>query len=140
MRTLTTTTLPAGWYAIGDPCHLLRDTDYDELHLLRRVQPEQEGFTLACGTRIAVLNTGGDGWLIDSEGDLYGIDTGSLAICPLRAADGLAVDEMARRGLGTAHEFGEPFQVAAEPWDTRYGIPRAGSFHARIGPISIIRA
>jgi hypothetical protein len=123
-------TLPAGSYAIADPCILLTDSEWFEFDLLRDVNPSQESFTLANGSRLVVISTNGDRWMFDQESFSYVIDSGSIAI---RAAADVPSDRLARlddgsweadtQPIGAIHQFEHPFEVSATPATEQFAAP-----------------
>lgn len=92
--TAPTITLPGGVYAIADPCALISDSDWMEWDVLHRVNPDQQSFTLADGSRLVVLATDhGDGWYFDQDDFSYAVDSGFLSI---RLAADVPADVLAR--------------------------------------------
>lgn len=124
MTTKTTVTLPAGDYAIADPCNLLTDSEWMEWELLSLANPGQQSFALSDGSRLVVLHTErGDGWYFDQDDFTYGVDSGHIAI---RSLSGVCADLRARldhedrewerddHPMGRILSWGEPFGVAEE--------------------------
>ena len=104
--------IPAGTYAIGDPCCLLSDSESDELFAAHN--PETLIRTLASGLRLILLESpGGDGCLIDDQGGSYAIDTGNLAVMPLSNLVPLRIVMYAARELIQIHEFENEAMVAS---------------------------
>lgn len=120
--TAPTITLPAGAYAIADPCFLLTESDWMEWDVLRQVNPGQQSFALADGARLVVLRTErGDGWYFDQDEFSYCVDSGQIAI---RSLPGASAEGIARldpgywdqddQPLGRILSMGNPFRVAQE--------------------------
>ena len=107
--------IPAGTYAIGDPCYLLSDSEMDELFAAH--DPDTLIRTLASGLRLILLESpGGDGWLIDDQGGNYGVDSGNLAVMPLSDPVPLRIVKYAARSrleLIQIHEFESEAMVAS---------------------------
>ena len=97
--------IPAGTYAIGDPCLLLSDSESDELFLSTH-NPDTLIRTFASDLRLILLESpGGDGWLTDDQGGSYAIDSGNLAVMPLSDPVPLRIVKYAARELIQIHEF-----------------------------------
>ncbi|CAK6695285.1 hypothetical protein [Synechococcus sp. CBW1107] len=120
--TKPTITLPAGAYAIADPCHLLTESEWMEWDVLSRVNPGQQSFALSDGSRLVALHTErGDGWYFDQDNFTYCVDSGQIAI---RSIAGVSAECMARldngywdgddQPVGRILVWGKPLSVAEE--------------------------
>jgi hypothetical protein len=91
--TLTTTTLPPGDYLIIDPCYILEETRF--LALLDTVWAKDASVVTPdpqTGALFAWCSTAtGDGVYADQDGQLYGVDSGTLACLPLSMLDAAAL-------------------------------------------------
>jgi hypothetical protein len=124
MTTKTTVTLPAGNYAIADPCNLLTDSEWMEWELLSLVSPGQQSFLMSDGSRLVVLHTErGDGCYFDQDDFVYTVDSGHIAI---RSLSGVCTDLQDRldhedrewerddQPMGRILGWSQPFDVAEE--------------------------
>jgi len=103
--------IPAGTYAVGDPCQLLNDPDFEELEA---ANPDTLNHTLDRGLTLTLLPVaGGDGWLEDDQGGQYAIDTGHLAVVPLSDPVPLQIVEAAARGVVQLYTFRSEVLVAS---------------------------
>ena len=104
--------IPAGTYAIGDPCCLLSDYEVDEL--VPAINSENLTHTLTGGLRLTLLpSPGGDGWLTDDQGGLYAIDTGFLAVMPLSDPVPLRIVEAAACCVVHLYHFADDAMVVS---------------------------
>lgn len=79
--TIETVTLPAGHYAIGDPCNLLPEVQY--WALTHGTSKEPTGCHFYEG--IGVADTGGDGWFLSDDGLIaIPVDTARIALIPMQ--------------------------------------------------------
>jgi hypothetical protein len=105
------THIPAGTYAIGDPCHLLNDSEVVEI--TEPATPASLTRRLARGLELVVLDSpgadgwpyGGDGWLVDVQGGAYPIDSGLLTVMRLSDPVPLQIVEAAARCLVQLYRF-----------------------------------
>lgn len=87
-------TLPAGDYFIGDPCYVIPDDIWSEIH------GSTYGEVMTDGIRWVINSThSGDGVYKGSNGYSYSVDAGTLGMVPASLCD--STDSR----LGTFHKF-----------------------------------
>ena len=125
--------IPAGTYAVGDPCLLLSDSESDELFAAHN--PDTLIRTFASGLRLILLESpGGDGWLIDDQGGLYAIDTGFLAVMPLSDPVPLRIVEAAACCVVHLYHFADEAMVVLSA-----GSLGSGTKELKVGGLTIKR-
>lgn len=79
--------LPAGTYFIGDPGHVLSRSLYEQImHQMfnsRGAMVKKEGLFQVGDAGVVLVGTpGGDGEYVDTDGHVYGVDSGMIGIVP----------------------------------------------------------
>jgi len=115
------TTLPAGKYWIGDPCYVLSHDDskfnWGEFCSFcfkdDSTGRKNEGIVTHQGITFAYFGTAhGDGCYNDQYGNEYGVDAGMIGCIHVAS-----VIDKNGLGLGTVHEFNEPFTASYDEYD-----------------------
>lgn len=115
---MTTTTLPAGRYYIGDLCYVM-DGEWTEVcKLIIDGHNVKSGiFKLADGRTFANFTTKyGDGHYEASNGDELCVDSGSIGC--IRVED-ITVGDLSH--LGTVVDFADPFTVGSNDGEISFG-------------------
>lgn len=70
--------IPAGEYYIGDPCYVFSEADWDTI-----CRQDSKNVHEIHGKKFADASTGGDGSFLDTNGNSYSVDSGSLGVVPI---------------------------------------------------------
>jgi hypothetical protein len=112
-------TMQAGEYWIGDLCYCMNPQWSDVCDILC-IQSKCGEFTLPNGVRIAIYQTKyGDGTYLDSDGNGYSVDSGTIGCIRLEDIDD-ETDSKFMEG-GNIHEFDEEFETSEKDGQITFG-------------------
>ena len=115
--------LPAGVYAIGDPCYTIKDESWDKVLDISRFfeddgyhEYDQDGEK----RHVCAISTAyGDGTYTDQFGKEYGVDAGLIGIRPYDEV--LKDSKSAYKSAYHVYEFTEPFCVEERNGVLKFG-------------------